>query len=88
VVLLDQRVKHLGEVLVGVAIASVDAAVLVVELDGAGDGLGQGEAGGGGLVLRELEREVWVSRLARNEEELECGEELEEQEHEEQEQEI
>ena len=40
---LDQRVEHVGEVLVGVPVTGVDAAVLVVELDGAGDGLGQGE---------------------------------------------
>ena len=39
VVLLDDGVEDLGEVLVGVAIAGVDAAVLVVELHGAGNGL-------------------------------------------------
>jgi len=49
VVLLDQRVEHVGEVLVGVPVTGVDAAVLVVELDGAGDGLGQGEPAGLGL---------------------------------------
>ena len=42
-VLLDQRVKDLGEVLVGVLVASIDAAVLIIKLDGTGNGLGQGE---------------------------------------------
>jgi hypothetical protein len=40
VVLLDDGVEELGEVLVGVGIAGVDAAVLVVELNGASDRLG------------------------------------------------
>jgi len=50
VVLLDDGVEDILEVLVGIPVTGVDAAVLVVELDGAGDGLGQGEARGGGLV--------------------------------------
>jgi len=51
-VLLDDSVEHLGKVLVGVPVTGVDAAVLVVELNGAGDGLGEGEARGlGGDVL-------------------------------------
>ena len=40
--------------LVGVPVARVDAAVLVVELHGAGDGLGEGELGGGGDGAGEL----------------------------------
>ena len=39
VVLADEGVEHIAEVDVGVLVAGVDAAVLVVELDGAGDGL-------------------------------------------------
>ena len=45
-VLLDDGVEHLGEVLVGVPVTGVDAAMLVVKLDGTGDALGEGEAGG------------------------------------------
>ena len=47
---LDDGVEHRGKVLVGVAIPGVDAAVLVIKLHGTGDGLGEGEARGGGLV--------------------------------------
>ena len=54
-VLLDQRVKDLGEVLVGVLIPSIDAAVLIIELDGAGDCLGEGEPRCGRLVPRKLD---------------------------------
>jgi len=53
-VLADEGVEDLSEVGVGVLITSVDAAVLVVELDGAGDGLGQGELGGLGDDASEL----------------------------------
>ena len=42
-VLLDDGVEDLGEVLVAIPVSGVDAAVLVVELDGARDGLSQGE---------------------------------------------
>merc|ERR1719310_770195 len=49
VVVLDDGIEDLGEVLVGVPITSVDTAVLVVELDGTGAGLGDGEAAGLGL---------------------------------------
>jgi len=45
VVLADQRVEDLSEVDVGVTVTSVDTAMLVVELDGTGDGLSEGEAG-------------------------------------------
>jgi len=45
-VLLNQRVKDNSEVLVRVPVTSVDAAVLVVELNSASDGLGKGESGG------------------------------------------
>ena len=54
VVLQDDGLKHLLEVLVGVLITSVDAAVLVVELNGTSNGLGQGEAGGLGLDILQL----------------------------------
>ena len=47
-------VEHLGAVLVGVAVSGVNAAVRVIEVDSAGDGLGQGEARGGGPVPGEL----------------------------------
>ncbi len=46
VVLADEGVEDVGKVDVGVLVSGVDAAVLVVELNGAGAGLGQGEAGG------------------------------------------
>jgi len=46
VVLADQRVEDIGEVDVGVLVSGVDAAVLVVELNSASNGLGQGESGG------------------------------------------
>merc|ERR1712227_164049 len=49
VVLLDDSIEDLREVLVGVPVSGVDAAVLVVELNGAGAGLGNGEAAGLGL---------------------------------------
>ena len=49
VVLLDDGVEDLREVLVGVPVSSIDTAVLVVELNGAGTGLGDGEATGLGL---------------------------------------
>lgn len=53
-VFLDDGVKDILEVLVGIPVTSVDTAVLVIELDGAGNGLGEGEARGGGLVVRKL----------------------------------
>merc|ERR1739844_558430 len=46
VVLLDQRVKDGSEVLVRVPVSGVDTAVLVVELDGASNGLGKSEPRG------------------------------------------
>merc|ERR1712012_129536 len=53
VVLLDQGVKDWGKVLVRIPVTGVDAAVLVVELDCAGNGLGKSESGGlGGDVLQ------------------------------------
>ena len=54
VVLLDDGIEDLREVLVGVPVSGVDAAVLVVELDGAGGGLGEGEAAGLGLDVLDL----------------------------------
>ena len=41
-------VRMIKSYLVQVSVAGVDAAVLVVELHGAGDGLGEGELAGGG----------------------------------------
>merc|ERR1712197_14219 len=49
VVLLDDGIEDLGEVLVGVPVTSIDATVLVVELNGAGSCLGNGEVTGLGL---------------------------------------
>merc|ERR1719490_606149 len=54
VVLADQRVKDGGKVLVGVPVSGVDTAVLVVELNGASDGLDEGESGSLGLDSLEL----------------------------------
>jgi len=48
-VVLDDGIKDLGEIFVAVPVASVYAAVLVVELNGAGAGLGNGETAGGSL---------------------------------------
>ena len=46
VVLTDQRVKDISEIDVGVLVTSVDATVLVVELNSTSNGLGKGEARG------------------------------------------
>jgi len=54
VVLADQGVEDISEVNVGVLVTSVDAAVLVVELNSASNGLGQGEARGLGDDSAEL----------------------------------
>ena len=48
-VLLDEGVEDLGEVLVAIPVTGVDAAVLVVELDGALAARLEGASGGGGL---------------------------------------
>jgi len=53
-VLLDDSIKDIGEILVGIPVTGVDAAVLVVELNSAGNGLGEGEARGGGDNAREF----------------------------------
>jgi len=53
-ILADEGVENIGEVNVGVLVTSVDAAMLVVEVDGASNGLGQGEAGGLGGDATEL----------------------------------
>ena len=45
-VLADEGVEDLCEVNVGIFVTSVDAAMLVVELDSTSDGLGQSELGG------------------------------------------
>merc|ERR1719239_608218 len=54
VVFLDKRVEDGGEVLVGVPVTGVDAAVLVVELHGDSDGLVKGEARCLGLDVLQL----------------------------------
>merc|ERR1711922_95915 len=54
VVFADEGVENGGKVLVGVPVTSVDAAVLVIELNSASDGLDEGEAGGLGLDSLEL----------------------------------
>merc|ERR1719490_103098 len=54
VVLTDERVKDGGEVLVGVPVTGIDTAVLVVELNGASNGLDEGESGSLGLDSLEL----------------------------------
>jgi len=53
-VLADEGVEDFSEVNIGVLISSVDAAVLVVELNCAGNSLGQGELRGLGNNLVEL----------------------------------
>merc|ERR1712012_187491 len=53
-VFADEGVEDGGKVLVGVPVTGVDAAVLVVELNSASDGLDEGEAGGLGLDSLEL----------------------------------
>jgi hypothetical protein len=45
-VLADEGVEDLSEVSVGILITSIDTTMLVVELNGAGNSLGQGELGG------------------------------------------
>ena len=62
-VLLDDRIEDNGEVLVGIGIASIDAAVLVIELNSAGNGLGKGEAGGLGLDVGQLLPLLWAQVL-------------------------
>jgi len=54
VVFLDDGIEDIAEVLVGIPITSVDTAVLVIEINSAGNGLSKGEAGGGGLDWGEL----------------------------------
>lgn len=53
-VFLDDGVKDILEILVGIPVTGVDTAVLVVELDGTGDGSLEAEAGGGCLVGSEF----------------------------------
>merc|ERR1719317_1522917 len=54
VVFADEGVEDGSKVLVGIPVTSVDAAVLVVELNSASNGLDEGEAGGLGLDSLEL----------------------------------
>jgi len=54
VVFTDEGIKDLAEILVGILITSIHAAVLVVEFNSAGNGLGKGEARGGGDNAREF----------------------------------
>lgn len=53
-VFLDDGIEDILEILVGIPVTGVDTAVLVVELDGASNGLLEGEAGGGCLVGSEF----------------------------------
>jgi len=53
-VLLDDSIKDLSEVLVGVPISGVDTAVLVVELNSTGNALSEGESGGLGHNILDL----------------------------------
>jgi len=54
VVLADEGVEDISEVDVGVLVTGIDTAVLVVELNSAGNGLGKGEARGLGDKATEL----------------------------------
>jgi len=54
VVFLDDGIEDILEILVGIPVTSIDTAVLVIELDSAGDGLSEGEARSGGLVVSKL----------------------------------
>jgi len=54
VVLLDDSIEDLSEILVGIPITSIDTAVLVVKLDSAGNGLGEGESRGLGDNVLDL----------------------------------
>ena len=53
-VLANEGIEDVSEVNIGVLITSIDAAMLVVELNGAGNSLGQGELRGLGDNLVEL----------------------------------
>ena len=46
---LDQRIKDISKVLIGIPVSSIDTTVLVVKLDGTGNSLRQSEARGLGL---------------------------------------
>jgi hypothetical protein len=48
-VVLDDGIEDLREVFVAIPVTSIDTTVLVVKLDSAGTGLGDGEATGLGL---------------------------------------
>lgn len=53
-VLLDDSIKDLSEVLVGIPISGVDTAVLVVELNSTGNALSEGESGSLGHNILDL----------------------------------
>ena len=53
-VFTDKRIKDISEVNVRILITSIDTAMLVVEFNGAGNSLGQGELRGLGDNLVEL----------------------------------
>ena len=50
-VLQDDWLKHILHVFIGVLITSIDAAMLILEFNSTGNGLGQGEARGFGLDI-------------------------------------
>ena len=53
-VLLNERIKDRGKILVGVPVTSIDTTVLVVKLHSAGNGFGKGESRSLGLDLTQL----------------------------------
>ena len=50
----NEGIKDIGKVNVGILITSIDTAMLVVELNGTSNSLGQGEARGGGHVIAQF----------------------------------
>ena len=53
-VFLDDGIEDISEILVGVPVTGVDSTMLVVELNSAGNSLGEGETGSCSDVLVEL----------------------------------
>ena len=53
-VLTDEGIKDISEVNVGILITSIDTAMLVVELNGTSDSLGQGETRGCGNMVAQF----------------------------------
>jgi len=53
-VLLNDRIKDRGKVLVRIPVTSIDTTVLIVKLHSAGNGFGKGESGCLGLDLAQF----------------------------------